>query len=96
MTSYRKIHRMQADPDYRRQPKTSYFCINCQKDIDETKPHRFVHVIEGGDYFLHPEDESLYQFGCASDCGCHPIGNDCAKRLGLQWSVPSHGKGQTQ
>ena len=88
MTNYRKIDRFAADPDYRRQPKTDYFCINCNKTIDPTKPHRLVRVIDKGDSFLHPQDVEGYmlEHGFAA---LHPMGNDCAKRLGLEWSIPS-------
>jgi len=83
----RTIHISVGNPDYRRTPKTAYFCINCQKDINPSRPHRMVHIIGGGDTILHPADESLYT-NQEGDCGAHPIGNDCAKRFGLEWSVP--------
>lgn len=77
------------DGDYRRDPKTDHFCCMCQKDI--TGPHRMVHLVEGGDHVLHPEDEELFaddKEAQAGDLYWHPIGPSCAKRLGLEWSVP--------
>ncbi|NOG70494.1 hypothetical protein [Roseicella sp. DB1501] len=81
----RKIDRFAAKPDYRKTPKTDYYCINCQRDIDPSKPHRMVHAIAGGDWYLHPEDEDQY-VPDGGDCGFLPFGNDCAKRLGIEWT----------
>jgi hypothetical protein len=88
---YRKTHVMNADPDYRRDPQGDYFCNACHKAIDPDKPHRVAHVIEGGDYYLHPEDELLYEPD-GGDCGMYPLGNCCAKKLGLEWSTPVNTK----
>lgn len=81
MISYRKTY---LDPDYRKDPKTDLFCCRCQKDI-KTKTHRVVHLIEGGMWILHPEDEHLYESD-NGDCGWFPIGNDCAKQVGLEFT----------
>lgn len=74
--------------DARRDPKTDLSCIVCQKDLNPTKPYRTVHVVAGGSQVLHPDDEQLY-IPDKGDCGCHPIGPDCAKKLGLEWSWPA-------
>ena len=75
-----------GDPDYRRRPTSEYYFINCHKSIDRTKKHRMIHIIDGGSLVLHPQDEHLYKSDNA-DVGLHPIGNDCAKRFGLEWST---------
>jgi len=75
-----------GDPDYRRRPTTDYYCVNCHKPLDRTKRHRLIHIIDGGSLVLHPDDEHGYRSDNA-DCGLHPIGTDCAKRYGLEWSV---------
>lgn len=72
-----------ADPDYRRDPKTDYWCINCHQAINRTKPHRIALVTSDGDKFVHPEDAAL-----VPTAGYHPMGNDCAKRLGSEWTLP--------
>jgi len=57
-----------------------------------------VHLVDGGGYVLHPEDEERYaeenDDGGASDLLWFPIGTDCARKLGLAWTVelePKHG-----
>lgn len=59
----------------------------CQKDLNPNKPCRWVHCIQGGMFALHPEDESKYEYNDASDMGSWPIGLDCAKKLGLEWTT---------
>lgn len=83
------------DPDYRRDPKTNLFCCRCQKDIKPGSKYRFVHLVHDGVSALHPGDYDAYaeaskvqpggQF--KDDRGGWPIGIDCAKQLGLEWSV---------
>jgi len=76
------------DPDYRRDPKTDHFCCRCQKDIKPGSPFRMVHCVDGGMSALHPDDEANYVTD-AGDMGCFPIGMDCARKIGLEWSHPA-------
>jgi hypothetical protein len=75
------------DYDARRDPRTDFYCIVCQKDMDRSKPCRSVHLIEGGPIVLHPDDESKY-VSDGGEMGCCPIGEDCAKKLGREWTHP--------
>ena len=52
-----------TDPDFRKDPKTESYCARCQKDIKPGKPYRLVHLLDGGSYILHPEDEAAFQAG---------------------------------
>ncbi len=61
-------------------------CVVCAKEVDPATA-RYVHLIDGGGVILHPGDEHLY-VPDGGDVGGHPIGPDCAKRLGHEWSVP--------
>jgi hypothetical protein len=72
------------DPDYRKDPKTDHFCCRCQKDIRGA--HRFVHLVNGGPFALHPEDESKY-IADSGDLGSFPIGPDCARKIGVEWTT---------
>lgn len=75
------------DYDARREPKTDHYCVKCQRDIKPGSQFRMVHIVDGGGFVLHPEDESAY----ASDAGdmyFFPIGTDCARQLGLEWTTP--------
>jgi hypothetical protein len=45
------------NPDYRRDPKTSCWCVACQRDLTAKQPRRWVHVVNGGMTVLHPDDE---------------------------------------
>lgn len=70
------------DYDARREPKTTRYCIKCQRDIKLGQPARVVQVAPGfPPYVLHPEDA-----GSAGER--HLVGMDCAKRIGLEFSVP--------
>jgi hypothetical protein len=75
------------DFDARRDPKTDFFCCACQKDMDRSKACYAVHLVDGGPFALHPDDEVKY-IPDGGELGCHPIGNDCAKKLGLEWCHP--------
>lgn len=75
-----------TDPDFRRNPKTSLFCYQCQKDLAPTSNYRMVYIIDGMNA-VHPTDVKDYVKG-VNDLGLFPIGPDCAKRLGLEWSTP--------
>lgn len=75
-----------TDPDFRRRPKTALFCYQCQKDLDPASAHRLVYVVDGMNA-LHPGDAAGRVKG-PNDLGWLPIGSDCAKRLGLEWSAP--------
>lgn len=71
------------DYDARRDPKTNVFCVRCQKDI-KGEPKLHVHLVDGGPFVLHPEDENKY-VDDGGDLLFHPIGSCCAKILGMEW-----------
>ena len=74
------------DPDFRRDPKTDQWCAICQKDI-KGDPKFYIHLIDGC-MALHPDDEDKWkdEGSVGEDYGIQPIGSDCAKRLGLEWT----------
>lgn len=74
-----------------RHPKTGHFCIACHRDLKPLQPARLIHCVHGGFTVLHPADEGLYTED-AGEMGFHPLGIDCAKRLGLEWSIEWDGK----
>lgn len=74
-----------VDYDARRDPKTNHFCVACQKDLKPGVPYREVHLVNGGPFALHPEDEPKYESD-SGEMGMWPIGNDCARKLGLEWT----------
>lgn len=75
------------DPDYRRDYPSQpgdLICARCQRVVDPARA-RWVHLVDGAPNVLHPKDEPKY----TSDDGdmyTFPIGPDCAKRLGLEWT----------
>jgi len=79
----------QTPAAHRRRPETDKYCVRCRCDIEERSTTRWIHLIDGGDGILHPEDEHLYADGGPSDLGLHPLGPSCAKAIGLAWSVVS-------
>lgn len=57
-------------------------------------PYRTVHLVDGGAFVLHPDDEAAY-VPDREDRGFYAIGMDCARVLGIDWthsptSKPSH------
>ena len=70
---------MDLDPDYRRQPKTNFFCVLCQRDIkDETA--RWMHEVDGGGAICHVSDSAHYE-ATPGDLGAQPVGPHCAKKI---------------
>jgi hypothetical protein len=66
--------------------RSDYYCCACNRDIaKDAKGTRMVHLIDGGDTVLHPSDETAY-VSDSGDLGAQPIGSDCARKLGLEWS----------
>lgn len=76
------------DFDARRDPKTPHYCVKCQRDLKPSQPTRTVHLVLGGHMVLHPDDEAAYQAAQDDngDVGLNPVGMDCARRIGLQWT----------
>lgn len=77
------------DADNRRDPNTNLWCVKCHKDLDPKKNYRYVHIVDGGHVVLHAEDEEIYnsrENPKNDDLGSFPIGNDCAKKLGTEWT----------
>lgn len=79
-----KPKRKFLDYDARRKPKTDHFCIKCQRDLKPGQPFRIVHVHEGA-FAIHPEGPQP-----ASDVSAYPIGMDCARSLGMEWTIPGN------
>ena len=83
------------DFDARRDPKTKRWCIMCQKDIKPDAKARLVQFvdIEGGPYAIHPDDVEYIEAGIlalppkAVRHENQVIGSDCAKRLGIEWTI---------
>ncbi len=84
------------DYDARHDPKTDHSCVKCQRDLKPGQPFREVHIIGGGTHVLHPEDEAqhaaAFPNGDPGDLCFYPIGNDCARKLGLEWTWPPRAK----
>jgi hypothetical protein len=76
------------DYDARREPRTKRFCVRCQKDLDPGKPVRRVYVT-GDMEAIHPDDFGRY-LPSDGDFGWLLIGNDCARILGMEWTLPEN------
>ena len=80
------------DPDFRRNPKTNRFCERCQRDLKPGQPYRLIcyelDVMEA----VHQDDWEIAQAHITANRTCRdpvciqPIGMDCARKLGLEWS----------
>lgn len=47
------------DYDARREPKTDCYCCACQRDLKPGQRYRWVHLVSGAPFALHP-DAQLY------------------------------------
>ncbi len=73
------------DLDTRRDAKSDFHCYRCLKTIKPSSKYRMVHVVEGGWQALHRDDEALY-VPDGGDCGNHPLGMECAKIIGMEFT----------
>jgi len=83
-----QIRRKFIDYDARRKPRTKRFCVKCQKDLDTSKPVRRVYVT-GDMEAIHPDDFGRYLHS-DGDFRWLLIGNDCARILGMEWTLPEN------
>lgn len=76
------------DGDYRRDPETATYCARCQKDLRPGQARRLVHLVEGGGFVLHPQDEAAFAAAGdrSGDLGLFPVGMDCARKIGMDWT----------
>lgn len=78
------------DGDFRRDPKTHRYCCRCQKDLKPGQKRRLVHLVITC-AALHPDDEAAYAAASpaerGTDYGWFLIGADCAKIIGLDYSL---------
>lgn len=88
------MHRTRfIDPDYRRSPKTLFFCARCQKDLAADQAHRFIAYELDDPCAIHSEDWEIAKAdiaarriqGAAAFC-VEPVGMDCARRIGLEYT----------
>lgn len=79
------LNAFDCDPDFRRDPKTQLFCWRCQKDLKPDQAKRWIHLVDGGNQILHPDSEGDYRSDEA-DCGFLPVGMDCARKIGIEWT----------
>lgn len=68
-------------------------CARCLRVLRDNQKARVIHIVDGGSSILHPDDEALYKSDGA-DLGAHLLGMDCARKIGLEWSVPEAGHGR--
>ncbi len=85
------------DFDARRDPKTDHWCVMCQKELNPDRPCRWVRLVDvsGAPNAVLPEDAILLDRGelklppRSTDYGMTPIGRDCARVLGIEWTTGS-------
>lgn len=82
----RFLNSFDCDPDFRRNPKTKFFCWRCQKDLKLSQAVRYAYFVADWQLIVHPEDVIKYGSGPNDGEWC-PLGMDCAKIVGLTWTV---------
>lgn len=80
-----EIRTQWIDYEARRDPKTKFHCCMCQKDLNPSKRFRHVYV-DGQMFAIHPEDLAKRPAE-PDDFGWLFMGNDCAKRFGIEWTT---------
>ena len=81
------------DPDFRRPPKTKYFCVRCERDLNPNKPVRYIAYELDTQSAVHSEDWEIAGIDIKSRRAVHldafvvgPVGMDCAKRIGIDYT----------
>ena len=85
------------EPDFRRQAKGPHCCV-CGQRLAPGRPRRYVRLLDSA-FVVHPSDTWVrgepvrlehdgQEYSDFEDNGTAEIGLDCAKRLGLEWSMP--------
>lgn len=75
------------DFDARRLPKTDHWCVCCQRDLKVGTEYRAVKLLNDEEPFaIHPDDHGPLPRKL------WPIGMDCARRLGMEWTVAADGR----
>jgi hypothetical protein len=74
-----------TDPDFRKTPKTDFFCILCQRDLKPNQSYRMMAVNAASWEAIHRDDwekaePEFIEFYTG------PVGSDCARRIGLEFS----------
>lgn len=91
-TCSKPLRTKHIDADFRHNSRTELYCLNCQRDINPRTKYREVFYIDGT-LILHPDDvgrkAELLQGGTLDWV---PVGPDCAKAIGLEWSRPKESK----
>ena len=82
MSSYRTIPLQR----HTQRKATDSCCILCHKPLAVGHVTRMVHVIDGGSRILHQDDEEKYEPDIG-DMLWFPIGPDCAKTIGYEYTV---------
>ena len=82
------------DYDARPRPKTSLWCVKCQKDLKPDRPNRLAYVT-GEMEAVHCDDLPEY-VRQPSDFGFLAIGSDCARRVGLEFTFAALPDGESR
>lgn len=84
------------DPDFRRDSKTPRFCVLCQRDLKPGQPARRIRWELDRWCAIHPDDWEAAAVLIPARRAPHLretaieeglLGMDCARKLGLEWSV---------
>lgn len=84
-----------TDPHYHRRPKTLFFCVRCQKDLKPGQPHRFIAYELDTQEAVHGEDWEIARTEITArrkhrePFVVSPVGVDCARRIGLEFTRES-------
>lgn len=81
------------DPDFRRDPKTSRYCILCGRDLKEGQPHRRVmfeldryEAVHQDDWEIAAKDIRSRRNVTGDPVIIELVGMDCARKLGLEYT----------
>ncbi|UXS01677.1 hypothetical protein [Agrobacterium tumefaciens] len=87
MSELRKVF---TDPNFRpvKQPLTETFCALCEKDLKDGKPRRYICYEFETMSAIHPDDweKALYSEPANFYFKVLPVGMDCARRIGLEFT----------
>ena len=78
------------DYDARPEPKTKHYCVKCQRDLKPGSTYRLVALRHGEPTIIHPADFGLG----ATDVEVRPVGMDCARIIGTEWTMGVGGESE--
>jgi hypothetical protein len=83
------------DPDYRKPPKTQFYCAICEKDLKHSSHSIIVGELSNSWMeAIHPDDAAeFYDVSNGNEIYVSPVGPECAKKIPNEFLIPIESDG---